>query len=98
MGQTKEGSIKALVTIRERYGEDHYKRIGTLGGSVSCKKGFSVRRDLASASGMIGGLSGRKSKRSKQFKAKLDRAYVHLMEVQEKARRERYVTNKGEQA
>ena len=46
--------------VKAKYGEDHYKKIGALGGKKSRKGGFYVNRKLARKAGAIG---GRKSNR-----------------------------------
>ena len=40
---THEGGMKAAQTIKDRYGNDHFKKIGHLGGSApySGKRGFA---------------------------------------------------------
>lgn len=63
MTGTKEGGIKTRQTNYEKYGKDHYKRIGSLGGRVSgIKKGFALNPELARKAGAKG---GRISKRGK---------------------------------
>lgn len=68
MAGTKEGSKKALATIKERYGNDFFKNIGYKGGiSVINKnpdtgkalKGFAIS-GKASEAGKKGGMKGRK--------------------------------------
>ena len=58
MPGTKEGARKMVATSKAKYGDDHFKRIGSIGGSaVDVPKGF--------ASGKIGsdGLTGRQRAR-----------------------------------
>lgn len=63
MSGTKEGGVKARNTNYEKNGKDFYRRIGSLGGSVSgIKKGFSLNHELAVKAGKKG---GRISKRGK---------------------------------
>ena len=62
MGQTSEGAKKAAQTMKEKYGEDFYARIGARGGSVCKPKGFALNIALAREAGRRGGL---KSKRKK---------------------------------
>lgn len=38
---TTEGGAKAAKAIREKYGEDYYKKIGAVGGSRSSNGGFA---------------------------------------------------------
>jgi len=42
MSATKEGGVKAAVTNKQKYGEDFYKKIGTLGGKKSRGGGFAA--------------------------------------------------------
>ncbi len=62
MANTKAGGSKACQTLKERYGEDYFKKIGALGGKKSRGGGFADK-DLARRAGAIG---GRKSKRKKR--------------------------------
>ena len=68
MAGTKEGSKKALETIRQRHGENFFKNIGYLGGTSiinkdpetgKARKGFAIS-GKASEAGKKGGLSKRK--------------------------------------
>lgn len=68
MSGTKEGSAKALQTIKERYGNEFFKNIGKMGGTSiiavnpitgKALKGFAIN-GKASEAGRIGGLKGRK--------------------------------------
>lgn len=69
MAGTKEGSAKALATIREKYGADFFKGIGKLGGvskvnvnpeTGKALKGFAIS-GKASEAGRKGGLKGRRN-------------------------------------
>lgn len=66
MGQTKEGSIKAMETIKKRYGVDEngksllHARIGAAGGRNGYTGGLYGDYERASKIGSIG---GRRSKR-----------------------------------
>ena len=62
MAGTKNGGEKTKATIYERYGKDHYSRIGAKGGSARVEKGFAKRRELASENGRKGGIAGRRGK------------------------------------
>lgn len=41
--QTTEGAIKAKETIIRKYGADHWKKIGAVGGSISKTGGFAAQ-------------------------------------------------------
>lgn len=69
MAGTKEGSKKALATIKEKYGEHFFKKIGYKGGvsivnrnpdTGKALKGFAVS-GKASEAGRKGGLKGRRN-------------------------------------
>lgn len=57
MSGSKEGSIKATNTIKEKYGEDFFAKIGAKGGATKTKtpKGFAAmtpeQRRLAGSKG-----------------------------------------------
>lgn len=50
-------------TLKEKYGEDFFARIGREGGKKSRGGGFAANRQLASEAGRKGGM---KSKRTKK--------------------------------
>lgn len=66
MVQTKSGAAKMRETIYSRYGEDHYKKIGALGGKKSSGPdyqkggakavGSAAHPDLARVAGSKGGM------------------------------------------
>ena len=62
MAGNREGGAKAALTMKNKYGTDFFKSIGSKGGSAKVPKGFAVNLDLASEAGRKGGL---KSKRGK---------------------------------
>lgn len=41
MGGTKSGGKLAAKTVKERFGEDFYRKIGAMGGKKSKKGGFA---------------------------------------------------------
>jgi general stress protein YciG len=43
MSGTHSGGLKTAQTIRELYGEDHYRLIGQKGGQVKTPKGFALQ-------------------------------------------------------
>ena len=57
MAGTREGGLRAAQTNKERYGADHFKKIGALGGKKSTKGGFAANRELAREAGRKGGLA-----------------------------------------
>lgn len=65
MAGTKAGGIACRDSNKKKYGEDFYKRIGSLGGKKSKTGGF-FNRELARIAGAKG---GRASKRRKTIHA-----------------------------
>lgn len=75
MAGTKIGGEKTRETNYERYGKDHYKKIGSIGGKTAIKvdpatgkalKGFAVNRELASQAGRLGGTLSKRGKSKEQ--------------------------------
>lgn len=69
MPQTKNGALKAKLTIIERLGgEEQYKNwvqeIGRIGGSKTGAKGFALNRELAREAGRKGGTISRRTKKT----------------------------------
>ena len=62
---TKAGSIKAVAKIKERYGDDYFKKLGSLGGKKGTTGGFYSNRELARIAGAIGGAKSRRGKAKK---------------------------------
>lgn len=62
MAQTKDGAKLAAQTLRQKYGEDYYKKIGKMGGKAGTTGGFYANRDLASQAGAKGGRISRRGK------------------------------------
>lgn len=66
MEQTKAGGAKVSQTLREKYGDNYWKEIGSLGGAKKTantkNKGFGSNRDLAKTAGAIGGRNGKRTK------------------------------------
>lgn len=60
MAQTKEGAAKAVATIKQKYGEDHFQKIGAIGGKKGTTGGFKDH-ELAVRAGRLGGLKSRRS-------------------------------------
>lgn len=57
---TKEGAKKAVVSIKEKYGEDFYQKIGRKGGQNGHTGGFAYDHELAVRAGTIGGKKSRR--------------------------------------
>ena len=74
MAQTKAGAIKTRETNKRKYGDDYYKKIGAMGGSVkNPNKGFGYdnrtviekllrKPKRAQLAGQVGGRISRRSK------------------------------------
>jgi uncharacterized protein len=74
MSNTKEGGLKAAATNKAKHGDDFYKRIGSIGGSVrNPNKGFGhdkrnilekifLRPKTATRAGRIGGKISKRGK------------------------------------
>lgn len=63
MAGTVAGGKAAAATNKRKYGEDYYKKIGTIGGKLGTTGGFFVNRELASRVGRIGGQTSRRTKK-----------------------------------
>lgn len=55
MAGNADGGKKASATIKEKYGENFYKRIGKIGGQNGHTGGFFADRELARTAGSKGG-------------------------------------------
>lgn len=55
MPGSKLGGKKAAVTNIRKYGEDFYRKIGTMGGKKGKTGGFYANRELARIAGAKGG-------------------------------------------
>ena len=62
MAQTKEGAAKAMTAIRERHGDDFFKRIGAKGGRNGNTGGFAANPELARIAGAKSGKISRRGK------------------------------------
>lgn len=58
--QTKAGGKKAKLTMKEKYGEDYYARIGSIGGSNGTTGGFYGDKKRARELGSKGGSLSRR--------------------------------------
>lgn len=55
MAGTKIGAKKASNTMKKRYGDDYYRRIGKVGGQNGRTGGFYANREVARSAGAKGG-------------------------------------------
>lgn len=62
MAGTILGGKNAAKTNKERYGEDFYAKIGSLGGTKGRTGGFFANRELARIAGSKGGRISRRTK------------------------------------
>lgn len=73
MSGTKTGGLKTVETIKDKYGDDYYRKIGTLGGKAKTRKGFAIdnrswwekligKKSRAQLAGIRGGHLGRRGK------------------------------------
>ena len=62
MSGTKAGSIKAVQTIKDKYGEDYFVNIGRKGGKVCVCKGFGRNHEVVTKAGRKGGRISRRTK------------------------------------
>jgi general stress protein YciG len=61
MGSARKDDLQIAKHVKEKFGEDHYRKIGALGGAhKNPKKGFGTHRSLASLAGKKGGDNRRK--------------------------------------
>lgn len=65
MSGTKEGGLKAYLTAIDKYGADHFVKMGRKGGLKKCKKGFATNPALASIAGAKGGRNGHRGRSRK---------------------------------
>lgn len=62
MAGTKDGGLMACQTVKQKYGKDFYRLIGSMGGKKSRTGGFYADRKLASIAGSKGGKISRRRK------------------------------------
>lgn len=53
-------------TMRDKYGEDYFQKIGAMGGKIKTPKGFGVNKELARLAGAKGGRVSRRGKVEKE--------------------------------
>jgi len=63
MAGTKLGGQKAAETNKKKYGEDFYRKIGTIGGHKGNTGGFYLNPELARVAGAKGGRISRRRKK-----------------------------------
>lgn len=76
MAGTKAGAKKAVVSIKEKYGDDYYRKIGRKGGQNGTTGGFAADHELAARAGAIGGKKSRRGP-AKNKRAKIDVEFLH---------------------
>ena len=64
MAGTKQGGKSAATTNKEKYGDDFYARIGSMGGKKGTTGGFFANRELARIAGQKGGKISRITKKA----------------------------------
>lgn len=72
MAGTKEGAAKAVATIRDRYGNDYYARLGRIGGQNGRTGGFAANPELAREAGRKGGTISRRGPVKKSMVRKVN--------------------------
>lgn len=76
MAGTKAGAKKAVVSIKEKYGENFYREIGRKGGQNGTTGGFAASHELAVRAGAIGGKKSRRGP-AKNKRVKIDVEFLH---------------------
>lgn len=67
MPGTRAGGLKAAATVKKRFGNDHYQKIGSNGGKKSRGGGFEADNTMASLAGKLGGLKSRRGGKDKDI-------------------------------
>jgi hypothetical protein len=64
MGGTRAGGLKTVEKVIKRLGEDHYRKIGSIGGSRTHRESrpFYANRELARKAGAEGGKVSKRGK------------------------------------
>lgn len=55
MAGTKAGGLKAAQTLKQKYGDDYFSRMGKKGGQLGHTGGFAANPALAKLAGQKGG-------------------------------------------
>jgi hypothetical protein len=63
MAGTTEGGRAAAITLKRKYGADHYAKIGSIGGRRGHTGGFAADRQRARIAGAKGGRISRRPKK-----------------------------------
>lgn len=66
MAETTEGGRKTAKTIKAKYGDDFYSRMGKKGGKIGRTGGFYANPELARIAGRKGGRISRRGKTNKK--------------------------------
>ena len=88
---TKEGAKKAVVSIKEKYGEDYYRKLGRKGGQLGVNGGFAcLERGSDGLTGperarILGAKGGRISKRgpARNKRVKIDVEFLHAEQAED---------------
>lgn len=67
MAGTKEGGKAAAITNKKRYGDDFYKKLGTVGGKNGRTGGFAAGEEGRARARKYGAIGGRLSRRGKSL-------------------------------
>ena len=78
MTQTAEGALKAKKTIYKKYGKDHYRKIGAIGGA---KSGNPWLKNNSNAAAKIGAVGGKRGKIGYKLLAVTDIELIYLRKV-----------------
>lgn len=78
MAGTVEGGKRAAKVLKDKYGDNYYKRIGAVGGRNGTTGGFFADRELARRAGAIGGARSRRG--PAKSKAKIRKAHAEFQE------------------
>lgn len=65
MSGTVDGGKQAAKTNKQRYGQNFYMEIGSMGGKKSSGGGFAKDPELARRAGRLGGMRSRRTKANK---------------------------------
>lgn len=63
MSGTREGNAKVVITLKQKYGDDYFKRIGAVGGKKSIGGGFAAGEEGRARARVYGAIGGKLGKR-----------------------------------